>query len=265
MAKLTKQQIKHYQAALERLNKATLTDEDRDFIYTHWRAAAENEVSSRSAYFTPVDLAFDFEFDVYSSGRILDACAGTGVLSWAVSNRFFHRNSGALPDITAIEKNPAFIALGRKLLPWVNWIEADIFDLPSLGLGHFDSVIANPPFGRVTTPKTKNRYTGANFELCLIDMLSDHADHGTFIIPQVSAPFKFSGQRQHVRTHTTESQKFFDQTGLYLSEGIGVDCNVHRGDWQDVAPCVEIVTVDYAVAREESAVKQAPEQFALAF
>ena len=54
----------------------------------------------------------------------------------------------------------------------------------------------------------------------------------------------------HRRRHTRESQKFVDQTGLYLSEGCGVDCNYHKEDWQDVAPNVEIVTVDYGEHRE---------------
>ncbi len=262
MSKLSKAQVKLHGEAVALLNKDKLTDEDRDFIYTHWHPGTVSNTAAASAFFTPTDLAFDFEFDAPTHGRILDACAGTGVLSWAVSTRHFYRNSGARPDITAIEKNSAYIEIGRKLLPWVNWIHADIFDLPELGLGHFNSVFANPPFGRMNKPKRKFRYQGASFELALIDMLSDHADLGAFIIPQMSAPFEYSGVTQHRRRHTRESEKFEKQTGLYLSEGCGIDCNHHRQSWLEVVPFVEIVTVDYAEHRKSAPV--IPQQLALA-
>ena len=262
MSKLSKAQVRLHNEALERLKKDKLNDEDRDFIYTHWHPGSVSNTAAASAFFTPTDLAFDFEFDAPTSGRILDACAGTGVLSWAVSTRHFYRNSGARPDITAIEKNSAYIEIGRKLLPWVNWIHADIFDLPELELGHFNSVFANPPFGRMNKPKRKFLYKGASFELALIDMLADHADLGAFIIPQMSAPFEFSGVRQHRRRHTRESEKFEKQTGLYLSEGCGIDCDYHRTSWLEVAPKVEVVTVDYAEHRKTAPVF--PEQLALA-
>lgn len=261
MSKLSKAQVKLHNEALERLKKDKLNDEDREFIYTNWHPGTVSNTAAASAFFTPVGLAFDFEFDAPTHGRILDACAGTGVLSWAISTRQTYRNENH-PDITAIERNHAYIELGRKLLPWVNWIHADIFDLPELELGHFNSVVANPPFGRMNKPKRKFRYQGASFELALIDMLADHADYGAFIIPQMSAPFEFSGVQQYRRRHTRESEKFEKQTGLYLSEGCGVDCDFHRENWLEVAPKVEIVTVDYAAHREAAPV--IPKQLALA-
>jgi len=245
MSKLSKTQLAMHREAEARLEKAVLNDEDREFIFTNWHPSAETNTTAASAFFTPVNLAFDFEIDAPASGRILDACAGIGVLSWALSVRSRYKHNGSYPDITAIEKNPAFIAIGRKLLPWVTWIEADIFDLPKMDLGHFQCVVSNPPFGRMNKPKQKFRYTGSAFELALIDMMSDYADAGAFIIPQMSAPFEYSGRQTHRRRHTRESRKFADQTGLYLSEGCGVDCNFHKDEWQDVAPNVEIVTVDY--------------------
>ena len=252
MSKLSKKQVKAHREAEDLLNKSRLNDDEREFIFTNWHPGAESNTTAASAYFTPVSLAFDFEFDAPSHGRILDACAGIGVLSWALSVRHHYNSDGKYPDITAIEKNPAYIAIGRKLLPWVNWIEGDIFDLPTMNLGHFQCVISNSPFGRMNKAKRKFRYKGGAFELALIDMMADHADAGAFIIPQMSAPFEYSGRQMHRRRHTRESQKFFDQTGLYLSEGCGVDCNYHKEDWQDVAPNVEIVTVDYAEHRAQA-------------
>lgn len=251
MSKLTKPQLKMHREAEARLEQSVITDEDREFIFQHWHPGAETNTTAASAFFTPLGLAFDFEFDAPASGRILDACAGIGVLSWVISARHYYRNDRSYPDITAFEANPAYIAIGRKLLPWVTWIQADIFDLPDLGLGEFNCVVSNPPFGRMNKPSRKFRYTGSSFELALIDMLADHAKAGAFIIPQNSAPFAYSGRQTHERRHTRESRKFYEQTGLYLSEGCGVDCAYHKDQWQDVALNVEIVTVDYAGALEE--------------
>jgi predicted RNA methylase len=262
MSKLSKSQIRLHNEAEQRLKKDRLTDIDREFIYLHWHPGTVSNTAAASAFFTPVNLAFDFEFDAPTHGRILDACAGIGVLSWAISTRAHYRNPENRPDITAIERNYAYIEIGRKLLPWVNWIHADIFELPDLELGHFNSVIANPPFGGMNKPSRKFRYTGSAFELALIDMLSDHADMGAFIIPQMSAPFEFSGVQMHRRRHTRESEKFEKQTGLYLSEGIGIDCDYHRADWLEVAPRVEVVTVDFAEHRRKPPAKNT--QFALA-
>jgi predicted RNA methylase len=216
MSKLTKAQTRLHNEALARLGKDRLTDEDREFIFTHWHPGTVTNTARNAAFFTPVALALDFEFDAHSHGRILDACAGIGVLSWAISVRRAYGGK-TRPDITAIERNSAYIEIGRKLLPWVNWIHADIFDLPDLGLGHFDSVISNPPFGRMNAPSRKFRYMGAAFELALIDMLADHADYGAFIIPQMSAPFEFSGVQCHRRRHTREPEKFEKHTGRYLT------------------------------------------------
>lgn len=250
MSKLTKRQLKAHREAEAILAKDRLTDDDRQFIFENWHPGAETNTTAASAFFTPVGLAFDFEIDAPGHGHILDACAGIGVLSWVISARYFYRNSGTYPNITAIERNPAFVAIGRKLLPWVNWIEADIFTLPDLNLGEFDCVVANPPFGRMNKPSRRFRYSGPCFELALIDMMADHAKAGAFIIPQMSAPFQLSGVQSHDRRETEESKRFYDQTGLYLSEGCGIDCSYHKKDWHEVAPTVEVVTVDYAEHRE---------------
>jgi len=79
----------------------------------------------------------------------------------------------------------------------------------------------------------------------------------------MSAPFEFSGVQMHRRRHTRESKKFEKQTGLYLSEGVGIDCDYHRNDWLEVAPKVEVVTVDFKEAREERNRPKLNDQFSL--
>ena len=250
MSRLSKADRRRHEAACKLLAKPRLNDDEREQVFTDWNPGAVTDAGWRSAFFTPPNLAFDFEFDTRSHGRILDACAGIGILSWVLGMRYAYHNEGAYPDITAIESNPAFIEIGRKLLPWVNWIQGDIFDLYKMNLGPFDAVMSNPPFGRTQVNNTAPRYKGSCFELKLIDMLADHCRYGAFIIPKISAPFEISGRRGHVRRHTTESKRFEDQTGLVLCEGIGVDCDYHINEWNGVKPSVEIVTIEYDEQRK---------------
>ncbi len=262
MGKLSKSERSRHDAACAVLQKTNLNDDDREQVFTDWHPGAVIDAGKASAFFTPPGLAYDFEIDAHSHGRILDACAGIGVLSWVLGTRYAYSNSGARPDVTAIESNPAFVEIGRKLLPWVNWIQGDIFDPGKMDLGPFDAAMANAPFGRTQTETKSPRYKGACFELKLIDMLADHCDYGAFIIPQMSAPFDYSGRQRHRRRHTTESKRFEDQTGLILAEGCGVDCAYYKDDWHGVAPSVEIVTIDYDEQRD--VLKSAPQQLKMA-
>jgi tRNA1(Val) A37 N6-methylase TrmN6 len=41
------------------------------------------------------------------------------------------------------------------LLPEAHWINADVFDWRTLGLGRYDVAIANPPFGRSNVQATR--------------------------------------------------------------------------------------------------------------
>ncbi|MEU6719794.1 hypothetical protein ABZ897_50780 [Nonomuraea sp. NPDC046802] len=45
-----------------------------------------------------------------------------------------------------VEKNPHYVAVGQRLLPEATWICGDVFDVLSMGLGRFDTALANPPF-----------------------------------------------------------------------------------------------------------------------
>ena len=78
-------------------------------------------------------------------------------------------------------------------MPEATWICADVLDpfLPDL-LGQFDFAIANPPFGRIANNYRKS-YMSGEFEYMVIEAASRIAKEGAFIIPQMSAPFVYSG------------------------------------------------------------------------
>jgi hypothetical protein len=120
-----------------------------------------------------------------------------------------------------------------------------VFDFDFASLGRFGCAIANPPFG--ATPRNGNgpRYTGRSFEFHVIDLASKIADCGAFIIPQMSAPFEYSGVQCYRERRSADYLRFTEQTGIHLEAGCGVDCAYYRDGWKGVAPNVEIVCANF--------------------
>ena len=125
--RLSKAQIKAHNQAEEILKQDVLSFDDKLFILDNWNEAADFEISATGAFFTPQDLAGDFQIDVLCSHdktiKLLDLCAGIGALSlWA-----YHRaNPEHRPQITCVELNHRYVEIGKKILPEANWICSDI-------------------------------------------------------------------------------------------------------------------------------------------
>lgn len=254
MAKLTKAQRKAHAEAEAILTKDRLTEDERDFVFQNWHEGANHINSAAGAFFTPYDLAADFALDG-GSGRIIDLCAGIGILSYFVHHR---SRWGTRPaEITCIEINPRYVEVGRKLLPEARWINADVFDWRELDLGHYDHAIGNPPFGRVRRTANGPRYRGSEFEYHVIDIAAELADHGAFIIPQQSATFKYSGHYCFERRTSGRGHEFERQTGLEMDTGAGVDTSIFRDQWKDTSIICEIACFDFAAARERRAAERA--------
>ena len=78
---------------------------------------------------------------------MIDLCAGIGILSFSYFHGIYH---GVNPEITCVEINPDFVAIGKKLLPEANWICGDITDPDFIAsLGSFDFAYGNHPFCRI--------------------------------------------------------------------------------------------------------------------
>lgn len=240
MAKLTKAQAKTHQQACDLIaSDKPLTEDEKEFVARNWNEAANHVNTTTGAHFTPVDMALDFSWDVYGP-RVLDLCAGIGVLGLACVWR--QRVDEA--DLVCVELNPDYVAVGKRLLPRATWICADAFTLPMLGLGRFDTIIGNPPFGKVSKSAKGPRYTGADFELCLLDLAADHAEHLCFIVPQMSAPFQLSGRSGFGRAPNAKTEQFREQTGLVLDPGVGVDTALFKDEWKTTSIVCEIVQCD---------------------
>jgi hypothetical protein len=249
MAKLTRAQAKAHAAALEILAKPTLTDDDRWAVLENFHEGANHNVSRAGAFFTPAGLASDFAIEPHG-GRVIDLCAGIGALAFACAQRWSYTNPDAARNFVCVEQNPAYVEIGRKILPQATWICADVFDVPELELGHFDCAIANPPFGKAPRRGRGPRYSGGAFEYHLIDLAGDLADYGVFIVPQNSAPFAYSGAQFYRETKPAAYQAFHQATAIALEAGCGVDCSMYRDQWKSTAPSVEIVCADLEAARK---------------
>lgn len=240
MAKLSKAQAKLHQqacdlAALDR----PLTLDEREFIINNWQESASHINSAAAAFFTPLELAFHLAIETKGCRTIIDLCAGIGALSYAV---WQHNVREGIDRLVCIEINPDYAAIGRKVLPEAEWIVASVEDLPDLG--RFDLAISNPPFGKVMKIQGP-RYSG-EADLAVIDIASDLAEYGVFIIPQMSSPFEYSGKPHYKVRSSAKFDRFHSATSIELNAGCGVDCSMFRDQWRGVTPRVEIACADFA-------------------
>lgn len=238
MAKLSKEASKRHKQSLDLVHSdKRLTLDDRYFILEHFQEGAANMNSLTGAFFTPEGLATDLSVEVPERHSMIDLCAGIGRLAFTCRER--------AGRIVCVELNPDYAAVGMRVVPEAEWIVSDVFSLT--GLGRFDVAISNPPFGAVRTSKAfSGRYTGASFEYKVIEVASQLADYGVFIVPQASAPFRYSGQRSYSVEVTGECQKFMDQTGIILGHNCGLDTSTYKDEWHGVSPVCEIVLCDFA-------------------
>lgn len=131
-------------------------------------------------------------------------------------------------------------------MPEATWICGDVLDpfLPDL-LGQFDFAIANPPFGRIANNYRKS-YMSGEFEYMVIEAASRIAKEGAFIIPQMSAPFVYSGTEDHRWLQEGRARTFEKKTGILLEFNQGIDTAYYKNDWHCAAPICEIVCCDFA-------------------
>lgn len=237
MSKLSKSQMKLHALACELLEQDALTLDQREFVLEHWRPGAEHNIGQSGSFFTPLGLADAFALECNGAQSVIDLCAGIGGLAYARWRRDQPKR------LVCVEANPAFVAVGRKVLPEAEWIRASVFELPDLG--RFDLAISNPPYGRVRCVGQGPRYRGNEFEYRVIDVASRLADQGVFLIPQTSSPRRFSGVTQEREVSSAKYQQFHRETGITLDIGVGINSEAWREDWQGTRILVESVRVEF--------------------
>lgn len=240
MARLSKAEAKRHAEACALVDlERDLTIDEREFVINNWQESATNINSAAAAFFTPLELAFHLAIETKGCRTFVDLCAGIGALSYACWQYSIREG---IDRMVCVEINPEYVRVGRKVLPEAEWICASVEGLPAIG--RFDMAISNPPFGKVVRI-TGPRYKG-EADLAVIDIASGLADFGTFIIPQLSAPFEYSGRQAYRARESAKFSKFHAATDIDLTVGCGVDCSYFRTQWRGVAPSVEIVCADFS-------------------
>jgi hypothetical protein len=237
MAKISKNSAKRHNQALDLVRSdKRLTEEDRFFILENFHEGATNMNGLAGAFFTPEGLARDLSIEVCGADSIIDLCAGIGRLSFACGQH--------AKRLVCVEQNPEYAEVGKRVMPNAEWIVGDVFGIGDIGL--FDWAISNPPFGAINTGASfEGSYSGAKFEYKVIELASRLAEWGAFIIPQMSAPFRYSGKQTYSEMVDSECQKFIDQTGIVMGMNCGIDTSMYLNEWKGVSPMCEIVVCEF--------------------
>lgn len=241
MSRLSKAQIATHQKAVAILEQERLSDDDREFVLDNWQESANHVNSAAGAFFTPSGLARDTAIYCNGADTIIDLCAGIGGLGlWA------WWLSGRKAQVTCIEVNPDYVAVGRKLFPEANWICASV----EQATGRYDCAISNPPFGK--TAKIRGpRYSGED-DLAVVDIAADLTSWGVFILPSMSCPFEYAGKPHYRERPSAKAAKFTAATGLVISCESS-DPSIYADDWRGVSPQVEVGSVCFDTWRREAA------------
>jgi hypothetical protein len=255
MGKITRQQLKLHEQAEGLLwgSDKKLTQDQVAFCLEHWdpRALAGKQVVQNQAYFTPLPLALDAFRHVGGDGRqVVDIGAGIGRLAYAVlcANWWDARQV----RLTAVELNPEYVAVGRRLLPEVTWVQGDMYDQTLWqSLPRFDEAISNPPFAKVLTGCDTDwiGYRGPA-GLMAAAIGTQVAQLGiTMILPQNQTPFRYSGappgNNVYTENHTGYLKRFLAGRPTLEWHHISLD-TTHPGyqsGWRGAAPLVEVVSL----------------------
>lgn len=239
MAKLTKPQLAAHRAAVALLESGQpLTLNQCQQVLDDWHEGAGGDQTASSAYFTPSDMASDLRFDTPSYGALVDLCAGTGRLAFYAGGQCAWEPR-QYSRLVCVERNPAYVAIGRRVLPHAEWICGDALDPAVIRqIGTVDAAILNPPFGTTTRSDfAAPRYSGGQLDLALCDLASTLAPHCWAILPQSRARWDYRGDWQKSKW----ADQFQAATGLDFWRFSNVDPQYYRDQWRSTAPAVEVV------------------------
>lgn len=259
MARISRDALRRHDAACALLAEDRVLHADEiSQIIDDWHEGAGHANSRMGAHFTPYGLGVSMAIEAETRGRVLDLCAGIGTLSyahWQHMNAWARTPHEGQENYTLVETNPDYAAVARRLLPGAEVIVGSVFDpvlIAELRSRDFDVAISNPPYGTYNTAAGKGpRYVGRDCHYAVIDVASELARRGVFLIPQTATPFRYSGQRGMSMAPDGDRQaydRFSAQTGIEFEFNCGIDTDHHRKEWRDVSITVEIVLADFVEA-----------------
>jgi len=244
MAKITKRKLKLHEEALDlvRLDR-DLTMTEKEFVLENYKPYANHNVTETNAFFTPLELAMAATIEMpdpnewASPVRIIDLCAGIGMLSFAYKHYSGYNTREV--ELVCVELEEEYVEVGKKILPEATWIHGSILDLDTVGLGSFACFISNPPFMKLGD--YKGTYTTSKVGMGL-------ARYGVIIVPQGNCPFEYSGRNQFKEVDNRDYNKFLKAEGVSYSASCIDTESIDDLKWDDVNVTTEVVIVDRKVA-----------------
>ena len=154
--RITKQQWQRHEAAVRLIeSKGELSWPQVEYVLEHWQPAATNDLVKAGMFFTPMGMAWDIaamHHLVGEGGSHIDLCAGIGRLTYNWVR--LHEHDKRPSRFVAVELNQRNVEIGRRILPMVEWVQADAFDLARMQrLGTFHIGVSNPPFNKAPTTR----------------------------------------------------------------------------------------------------------------
>lgn len=252
--KLTKAEIKIQKQVFELLKKDNLTNEEIDWIYENINAGYISDVTTHSFYQTPLNLSYDAVLMWPTHGVLIDMAAGFGILTHCAKIRDGYNKD--IKHYVCIERNPVYIEIGKKLCPYADWIEGDIFnknvwDSIKQKYGRIDCIMSNPPFGKVSksdADKSWLKYKGSDLEIAAIEVALVNCDkqyNCSFILPVGSLTFRKNmagGYMEHVQCRKIDKLKKEMGVEFYMS-WCSIDTDVYEG-FKNTKIRVECCTID---------------------
>lgn len=260
MAKISKRELNKHNAAVALLERGNLDFNEREQVYADYHEGAGKMNNLISAHFTPTPIARSMAQNVRNHNWV-DIGAGIGKLSYVMMREnSYHFKDGFIG--ICVEQCVEYYEIGKKLLPECVWINGSIFDQEVIdeikmimsGMELKFSIISNPPYGnQVKGSSDQMKYSGATFEYKAMEMGAIlGAYDGCFLIPQISAPFRMTGDCSkgvyNEIYKTREYKRFLKETELGITANIGYSTEILDEDeqgWKDVKIVTEIAIVEY--------------------
>ena len=240
MGKLAKHKLKLHNEALELVRSdKELTFAEKEFILENYKPYADHNVTATNAFFTPLELAIAATVEMPETDdcsqpiRILDLCAGIGMLSFAYKYYSGYRTEDV--ELVCVELEAEYVEVGKRILPEATWIHGSIMELDIEEIGLFDCFISNPPFMKLGD--YKGTYTTSTIG-------AEVSRYGVMIVPQCNCPFKYSGQPQYEAVDNREYEKFFEKERLRFAVGCIDTESIDDLKWDNVNVTTEVVLVE---------------------
>lgn len=235
--KLTKEQTKNHAKVMDLVESdKILTFDEKRFILENYHEGSSTNNAALGAFFTPWGLARDFCHEVNQSKKVIDLCAGIGMLSFMIDHFY------GPEKLYCVELNKEYVKIGKRILPNAHWINADALKVKFKN--KFDVAVSNPPFGKIKTSDYKGKYKGSEFEFKIMEKCVQVSNCGILIVPQMSANFAYSGRQCFEQRESNKVKKFLKDTGYYMSPGMGIDTSIYKDEWKGVSPICEVVYIE---------------------